>query len=701
VTSREHLLAPLTAAALIGQQVAANAIRDALFLTWFPVTTLPYFVAAAAVLAVVAAEMSGRLLAWFGPVRVVPLIIAFHSVLFLVEWNLLRLHPQLASGLLYVHASVLGAIAISAFWSMLNERFDPHAAKPLMARVAAAAAFGGLVGGIAAERVTVLLPQGSLFALLGVSGGACVAGCVALGRGMPAPRTRPVVHEERQNAWTEIRRVPLLRDLALVIALAAAVAGLVDYLLKAEAVAWLGKGEPLTRFFGLFYAGTALVAFLLQATLGRTILARIGLGGSVASHPIVVGASGLLGFVTPAPWRAILPRSLDVTVRSSIFRAGYELFYTPLPEATKRVAKSAVDVTADSLGKGAGAVLIVLLTRLGPLYTFAAVNVAAVLTAGAELGVARRLRGRYVSALEGGLKRHGEDLQQAAPRFDFTVAASVAGLDAASIRRALDDAAQRTSTAPHDDPIVSAIVHLRSGDLGRIRQVLRAPPADPLLVGALIPLLANREILSQVVKALSAVGPRVAGQLVDALLDPATPDAVRRRLPLVLKSCGSTLARDGLFQGLCAPNVETRLRCGRALMILTDTHAELAPSPVAVLEVAEHELTRDEDDRVVSEHVFNLLALALEREPLRIAALAFDSGNMYLRGTALEYLETVLPARIYSALVPRLRASVSPAPQRRDAAAVRAELLDAAATIALSGDDIRRQLAARDLDDMG
>ena len=56
-----------------------------------------------------------------------------------------------------------------------------------------------------------------------------------------------------------------------------------------------------------------------------------------------------------------------MTLRGSIFRAGYELFYTPLPEATKRAAKSAVDVSADCIGKGAGAALIVLLTRLDPV----------------------------------------------------------------------------------------------------------------------------------------------------------------------------------------------------------------------------------------------------------------------------------------------------------------------------------------------
>ena len=699
---RSALLAPLTAAALIGQQVASNAVRDALFLTWFPVTTLPYFMAAAAVLAIPAAESSGRLLARFGPAHFVPSILAVNSALFLAEWSLLGGHPRAASALVYFHATVLGAIGISAFWSLLNERFDPHSAKALMARVAAAGAFGGLAGGIGAERVTVLMSQGALFGLLGVSGAVSVVGSVFIGRGMAARRGRPEVQEERRSGWAEIRRVPLLRGLALVVALAAALAALVDYLLKVEVVSWFGRGEPLVRFFGLFYAGTALAAFLLQALLGRVILARIGLGGSVASHALLVGAAGLLGFVAPAPWRAILPRGLDVTLRASIFRAGYELFYTPLPEAAKRAAKSAVDVSADCVGKGAGAAVIVLLTRLDPLYTFVAVNIAGVLAAAMELTVARRLRAQYVSALEGGLKRRGESLQQAAPPFDFTVAVSMAGIDAVSIRRALDDASDRKVTAaPHDDPVVEAIASLRSGDLPRIRQVLRAPPAEPLIVGAIIPLLANKDILGQVAKALSAFGPRAAGQLVDALLDPATPEVVRRRLPFVLKSCASFLARDGLVQALGASSLEVRLRCGRALLALTHTHPELALSPPAVYAAVELELMGADDDGAVREHVFNLLSLVLEREPVRIAALAFDSADMHLRGTALEYLETVLPSGIFAALVPRLSVAPAPVLHKRNAAMVRAELLEAAATIRMSRRQGPEELSGRDLDAEG
>jgi len=694
------VVVPFTVAVLLAQQVASNAIRDGLFLTWFPVTALPYFIAATAMVAAPAAESSGRLLVRFGPRRLVPVLLGMNSVLFLVEWGLLHALPRVASGLVYLHVSVLGAIGISAVFSLLNERVDPHAAKPLMAQVAAAATLGGLAGGIGAERVTALFSQEVLLGILAALGGIAVAGSVVIGRGMSAQRALLHAPDDQQGGWAEIRRVPLLRALAVVVALAAVLAAMLDYLLKSDAAVWFGPGDHLVRFFGLFYAGTALSAFLLQTLFGRLVLARFGLGGSVASHSLLVVVSSLLAFILPPPWRGVLPRGVDVTVRASVFKAGYELFYTPLPEAAKRAAKSTVDVTVDCLGKGAGAVLIVLLTTLGSSYTFAAVQVAGVLAAGAEFAVARRLRARYVGALEGGLRRQEKDLQIPVnvSLADFTIAQSMTGLDAASIYRALDQTADKSASAS-GDPVVAAITVLRSGDLARIRRLLRAPATDPLLIGALIPLLAQREILKPVVDALTAFGVRGAGQLVDALLDPATSDVVRRRLPLVLRSCGSSLARDGLLQALAAPSLELRLRCGRALLELTEAHPALKAPPHVVLEAVEREFAqvRAADDRSFREHIFNLLALAFEREPVRMAALAFDSDDDYLRGTALEYLETVLPPRLFSALAPRLSGALVHAPQKRDETAARAQLLHATTT-RFNRDELRQRLDALDRD---
>jgi len=74
------------------------------------------------------------------------------------------------------------------------------------------------------------------------------------------------------------------------------------------------------------------------------------------------------------------------------------------------------------------------------------------------------------------------------------------------------------------------------------------------------------------------------------------------------------------------------------------------------------------------EHVFAILSLALEREPIEIALRALRGRDPALRGTALEYLDHVLPPGIREALWPRLGLAAAP-PARRPVDDVRDELL--------------------------
>jgi hypothetical protein len=198
-----------------------------------------------------------------------------------------------------------------------------------------------------------------------------------------------------------------------------------------------------------------------------------------------------------------------------------------------------------------------------------------------------------------------------------------------------------------------------------------------------------------VAAALAGFGARAAGEMVSVLLDPATPDVVRRRLPIVLKSCPSPVARDGLRAALEGLDFETRLRCGRALLALTDEHPALQKPSPDTLALVERELSAGGEAHLVREHVFNLLALALDREPVRIAARAFTTDDVYVRGTALEYLETVLTPRLFSALTPLLAVTTQlPPARRRSAAEVRDDLIRAGATMTVNLDELRRQLAA-------
>jgi hypothetical protein len=695
-----HVIAPLTAGVLIAQQVGSNAGRDALLLSSYPVTSLPYFIAASAVIGLPAAQRSGRLLLRFGPARIVPLLLALSAALFICEWLLLG-QPRVASVLLYMHSTVLGSIAISAFWSLLNERFDPHSAKPLMARVAAAATLGGLVGGIGAERIAALLPPGALLLVLGVIGSVPITGALILGRSGQGAAPPAKESEPPRGAWAELRRVPLLRQLALVTAFGAILASLFDYLMKAQAVAWLGGGQPLGRFFGLFYAATGIGTFLFQAMLGRFALSRLGLGGSVASHPAVVGAAGLLGFIAPGPWGRILPRALDMTLRNSVARAGYELLYTPLPQAAKRAAKSVIDVTCDSGGKGAGAMLILLLTRVMPGHALLAVNLAGVLTATVHMFVARRLRTSYVAELESGLRRQSGDLVVSAQQSlsDFTMLGTFVGMDQEALRKALGE--PPASPADLSDPVVAAMAELRSGNTARVRAALANLPREPALIGALVPLLANRHVLVPAVEALVSFGPRAAGEMASALLDNGTPEIVQRRLPMALKSCESPLARDGLLAALELQGFQIRVRASRALLELTERYPSLSVPGTTALSAAERQLQSEEDSREIREYVFNLLALALEREPMLIAAQAFEIDDAYVRGTSLEYLETVLPAALFSALRPRLGSVLAPAGRVRSAAEVRKDLIHAGTTMTTNLADVRRHLDALEQKDNG
>jgi hypothetical protein len=119
----------------------------------------------------------------------------------------------------------------------------------------------------------------------------------------------------------------------------------------------------------------------------------------------------------------------------------------------------------------------------------------------------------------------------------------------------------------------------------------------------------------------------------------------------------------GLLQGLDADLLEVRYECGAALARLLSSHPELRPDPAAIWDAVAAELARPPEAapqaRHRLEHVFNLLSTVLEREPLRIAYFAVQSQES-IRGTALEYLENVLPERVRPGLLSLIGAGIRP-----------------------------------------
>ena len=128
-----------------------------------------------------------------------------------------------------------------------------------------------------------------------------------------------------------IAAAPHLRHLAALVLLGSTSAALLDYLFKARAVEAIGTGDQLLRFFALYYAAISLLTFTLQIVSSRTVLERFGLALTTSTPSIALLAGSIGGLVTPGFGSLVMARAGESIFRGSWFRAGYELFYTPIP----------------------------------------------------------------------------------------------------------------------------------------------------------------------------------------------------------------------------------------------------------------------------------------------------------------------------------------------------------------------------------
>ena len=106
--------------------------------------------------------------------------------------------------------------------------------------------------------------------------------------------------------------------------------------------------------------------FVLQTSASHMVLERFGLGVSAGTPAGALLAGSLAGLVAPGFGSLLAARGGESVFRSSFFRAGYELFYTPIPAEEKRAAKTLIDVGFDRLGDGVGGGFVRLSVLLAP-----------------------------------------------------------------------------------------------------------------------------------------------------------------------------------------------------------------------------------------------------------------------------------------------------------------------------------------------
>jgi ATP:ADP antiporter, AAA family len=725
--------AVVSAASMIAFQVAGKATRDALFLSNFPLESLPAVVAASAGVAIVAVFGASRLLSTKGPGAVIPYAFGASAVLLLAEWLFYGFSPRTTAVVFYFHMAGFGAILISGFWSIISELFDPRTAKAQIGRIAGAGTLGGLIGGVIAERIGTVFSIYSMLPVLAVLHLFCALLNHRLRAPMGAIASRPATGETEaivKSGIAVLRSETYLKLLALLVMLGTVGETLLDYVLKDRAVETFSQGQQLIRFFAVFYTGTSLVTFMVQAGFSRYFLKQFGVARTISTMPLLVAGGGLGSLVWPGLLSVSLLRGFQSVLRSSLFRSGYEVLFAPVSPVEKRAAKTIVDVSFDKLGDaiGAGIIRLVLLVGLSALANSRLLTFIAVLLGALSLLLTFRLGRGYVSTLEKSLLNQAANLDT----IDFeerttraTMLRTLGTVELGAVRNLLSvEKRQPVKEFAGMDAVTKQFSELQSESSDVVRAALARPePLDPLLVAAAIRLLARDDVSEDAVKALRKCVEATVGQMTDALLNAEEDFAVRRRIPRVLAYSVSSRAVEGLTQGLYDSRFEVRFSCGRGLSKIGAMDPRL-PMPVESIYTAirkEMETARrlSEMPRVIDryedpgepitgktswkstdvrlEHIFRLLSLNLPREPLQISFQALHTNDTYLRGTALEYLESVLPAGIRESLLEFLEGSFQPSASPRTVDHLTNELMRSRHQIELKvsqtpGEPLRKRL---------
>jgi AAA family ATP:ADP antiporter len=677
------LPAALAWAALSALTVTAKSTRDALFCAYFPTAELPKTMMAGAALSALFALATARVARHRGPARVLPPLLCVNALAFAAEHALLASAPRAVTLFIYLHVSAVTGVILSGFWSVVNERFDPHALRLSISRIGLGGTLGGFVGGLSAERIAAW--AGARHTLIELAAFSTVAAFTL--RQLCSPEGLPV-------PVTEVPQRPFgsryLRQIALFVGLTTLASSVVDFAFKARAMERFASPEGLMQFFAVFYSATSLVSFIVQATITPRLLDRAGLGVGLGTHPAALAVLGFLALAAPGLGTQSLLRGVDGALVVSLFRSSYEPLYTPIAAEQKRAAKGVIDVLVNRFGDGLGSSIAWALVLLWPggavLWANAVVAVAAV----AALVIATQLRKGYIAELAESLRSGAVVLDEAGVQDQttrLTLSRTMSDLNRerllAEIQRQRDlgmmgggsagatpspaspppahvgsPAAAQGGEAPGGATALTEarlVSDLRSSDPERLRSALDA--ADPSLTAFVIPLIARADVGAQAMNVLGGFGARIVGQLADALLDAdGVSPTVRRRLVRVIANARGPWAAVALSSALEDPDFDVRRQVVRGLEEISESGVNVPLGRTSALAVATRELDDNEGppDPERVEHVLRLLGLVFDREAFRLARAALGHVDAKLHGTALEYLDNVLPSAIKTALFSNL-----------------------------------------------
>ena len=388
--------------------------RNALFLSHIGVDKLPY------VLLLVAVVGAGTAAAYGQFARSMRTDRLLRGTFLVLMGMLVGFRLLLPTGwpwvyyVFFVWVALYGVLATSLIWLLANAVFTTREARRVFGFIGtggiAGAIFGGLFTGWA---VDIIGTENLLLACIVLMGAslALIRLTPAAGEANEDRRSRRRAAKEESTGLREVLGADLMRSLAIMTGLIAAVAVMVDIQFNEMVDRTFTDQDAKTAFFGSFFAYLSGLSFVIQLFATPLLLRTAGVGVSILVLPVAMGLGSAALFVMPGLIAATVAKGADGSFRHSVHKAASEVIFLPVPPATKKTAKLFLDTTVDASATGLGALLVVALT--GPLgFHHHQVSLVAIALVIAALAIAPRMRAAYVDAFRNALERRSIDLSE-------------------------------------------------------------------------------------------------------------------------------------------------------------------------------------------------------------------------------------------------------------------------------------------------
>lgn len=335
----------------VGAFITGRIARDALFLSRYDVSYLPYMYVWTAVVMALLSYAYSHFADRFRRDRLILGVTSILLVGVLAARAILALGTTWFYPVLYVYIEVMGGLMIIQFWTFANDVFNTREAKRLFGLVGAGGVVatiltGFAVGGLARQVGTANL----LFLCAGLLGG-CLALVFNLSRRfrqeLEHALSGSVVSGAAISLGADLGRVFSSRHLKVIawmVILTFAATTVIDYQFKMIArTAFLNREDHLSGFFGLFFACTGVLSFFIQFLLTGRLIQRFGILICLLFLPVSLLAGSSVFLLVPALWSATLLKGADTVLRYTVNDATIQILYLPVPGHSRGRAKAFID----------------------------------------------------------------------------------------------------------------------------------------------------------------------------------------------------------------------------------------------------------------------------------------------------------------------------------------------------------------------